>query len=109
MATRSTTDSETTNETGFDSDKARHVLAIVFSIGRLIRPLELASRCTSFSVSFELIHYLCCIPDPPLSLTEDLYSASSSDALKAFADSTANSEGRRNEESTNLMGKKTWK
>ncbi|KAL5551355.1 hypothetical protein UlMin_001531 [Ulmus minor] len=72
MATRST-NSELSIVTGSDSLRARHLLAVLESLGRPAGPLELASLCTSFPASPELVLRLCSIPDSPLVLTDDLY------------------------------------
>ncbi|KAF3448256.1 hypothetical protein FNV43_RR08969 [Rhamnella rubrinervis] len=90
METRST-DSEISNPTSSNSDKARHLLALVISLGRPARPPELASRCTSFPASSELVQSLCSIPDSPLALTEDLYVKPSPAALIAFESGAGNS------------------
>ena len=88
METRSN-DSELSTTTSSDSHKARHFLALLLRLGRPARPPELASLCTSFPASPELVYYLCSIPNSPISLTADLYVTLSPVAALAFFDSPA--------------------
>ncbi|PON64619.1 Serine/threonine protein kinase [Parasponia andersonii] len=82
-------DSEMSTTTGPDSHKARHFLALLLRLGRPARLSELASLCTLFPASPEFVHYLCSIPNSPISLTGDLYVTPSPVAAIAFAQSAA--------------------
>ncbi|XP_062073882.1 uncharacterized protein LOC133778073 [Humulus lupulus] len=88
METRSP-DSELSTVASSDYFKARHFLVLLLRLGRPARPPVLASLCTLFPASPELIHYLCSIPNSPISLTGDLYVIPSPVASRAFIESGA--------------------
>ncbi|VFQ70516.1 unnamed protein product [Cuscuta campestris] len=54
-----------------DSEKAWHVFALLLAIRRPAQPAELASICTFFRATPDLIGYLCSIPCSPIHLTPD--------------------------------------
>ena len=56
-----------------DSDKARHLLALLLSLGRPTRPSELAARCSAFPATAHLVQRLCSVANSPLSLSDDLF------------------------------------
>lgn len=56
-----------------ESQMAWHLAALLLSLGHPARPADLASRCTLFSASPELVEFLCSIPKSPIFLTTDLY------------------------------------
>ncbi|XP_038726097.1 uncharacterized protein LOC120017099 [Tripterygium wilfordii] len=51
--------------------KAWHLVALIVQIGRPSLPRELASRCSLFPASPDLIEFLCFLPNSPVALTED--------------------------------------
>ncbi|CAI0417641.1 unnamed protein product [Linum tenue] len=54
---------------GSDSQKAWHLLYLVFSIGRPATLLEVASRCAPFRATPDLVRSLCSLLDSPIALT----------------------------------------
>ncbi|KAB5564147.1 hypothetical protein DKX38_004201 [Salix brachista] len=59
-----------TNSTESDlQEKAWHILGALLSIGNPTPALELASHCTLFNASPDLIESLCSIPNSPITLT----------------------------------------
>ncbi|KAL9387510.1 hypothetical protein Peur_020634 [Populus x canadensis] len=50
-------------------EKAWHILGLLLSIGNPTPALELASHCTLFNASPDLIESLCSIPNSPITLT----------------------------------------
>jgi cell division control protein 7 len=65
-------DSLATATTSTESDlqeKAWHILGLLLSIGNPTPALELASHCTLFNASPDLIESLCSIPNSPITLT----------------------------------------
>ncbi|XP_020534291.1 uncharacterized protein LOC105632339 isoform X2 [Jatropha curcas] len=61
--------SAVTNTADSESQKAWYILALLISIGRPTSTLELASRCTLFRATPEIIRSLCSIPNSPITLT----------------------------------------
>ncbi|KAM6588395.1 hypothetical protein CsatA_011000 [Cannabis sativa] len=72
-----------------DYHKASHFLVLLLRFGRPARPPLLASLCTLFPSSPDLVHYLCSIPNSPISLTGDLFVIPSPVASRAFIQSAA--------------------
>lgn len=66
-----------------ESEMAWHLAALLLSVGQPARPADLASRCTLFTASPELVEFLCSIPKSPIFLTTDLYVTLSAVALVA--------------------------
>ncbi|EEF30604.1 cell division control protein, putative [Ricinus communis] len=62
-------DSLSTTESNSDLQKAWHLLSLLLSIGHLTSPHELASLCTLFPTTPDLVEFLCSIPHSPLTLT----------------------------------------
>ncbi|KAJ7003479.1 hypothetical protein NC653_008639 [Populus alba x Populus x berolinensis] len=65
-------DSLATATTSTESDlqeKAWHIIGLLLSIGNPTPALELASHCTLFNASPDLIESLCSIPNSPITLT----------------------------------------
>lgn len=52
-----------------DSQKAWHIFAVLLAHGLPARPDELTSKCVLFDSSSVEIHFLCSIPNSPISLT----------------------------------------
>ncbi|XP_021657509.2 uncharacterized protein LOC110647822 isoform X2 [Hevea brasiliensis] len=52
-----------------ESQKAWHLLSLLLSLGHPTSPLELASRCTLFRATPDLIISLCSTPNSPITLT----------------------------------------
>ncbi|KAJ7952580.1 Kinase like protein [Quillaja saponaria] len=67
-----------------ESQRAWHLAALLLSIGRRTRAAVLASRCTLFAASSDLVEFLCSIPNSPILLTSDLYVTLSPVVLIAF-------------------------
>ncbi|KAG9454440.1 hypothetical protein H6P81_007344 [Aristolochia fimbriata] len=97
------TECDTSDATAMiDRDKAWHLLSVLLRIGRPAQPAELASRCTLFSASSDLVEFLCWIPDSPLFLTENhfvtisrsVFSACSKFLTNAVASFVPRSRGR---------------
>ncbi|TXG51220.1 hypothetical protein EZV62_023744 [Acer yangbiense] len=72
--------------TDSSTEKAWHVVALLLSLGRPACPAEVASRCTLFLATPDLIVSLCLAPNSPISLTNDLYVTLSLNALLRFAE-----------------------
>lgn len=67
-----------------DLHKAWHLLSLILTNGRPVRPAALASRCTSFRSSNEYVEFMCSIPNSPIFLTENRFVILSSAAFVAF-------------------------
>ncbi|KAJ9680535.1 hypothetical protein PVL29_019762 [Vitis rotundifolia] len=65
------TNTEHCTVTAEDREKAWHILAILLSIGRPVRPEELALKCEFLGASPELVRFLCTVPSSPLLLMEN--------------------------------------
>ena len=65
------TNTEHCTLTAEDREKAWHILAILLSIGRPVRPEELALKCEFLGASPELVRFLCTVPSSPLLLMEN--------------------------------------
>ena len=65
------TNTEHCTLTAEDREKAWHILAILLSIGRPVRPEELALKCEFLGASPELVRFLCTVPNSPLLLMEN--------------------------------------
>ncbi|KAJ6714926.1 CASEIN KINASE-RELATED [Salix viminalis] len=64
-------DSLTTTTESDLQEKAWHILALLLSIGNPTPAPDLASHCTLFNASPDLIESLCLIPDSPITLTSN--------------------------------------
>lgn len=65
------TDTEHCTVTAEDRDKARLILAVLFSMGRPMHPEELTLKCAFLGVSPEFVRFLCTVPSSPLLLVEN--------------------------------------
>lgn len=74
-----------------DLQKAWHISAVLLSLRRPVRPIELALKCTLFHTTPELIEFLCSIRNSPLSLTPSYFVTLSSIGYLAIANFLANS------------------
>ncbi|CAH9079973.1 unnamed protein product [Cuscuta epithymum] len=68
-----------------DSQKAWHVFALLLATKRPASPAEIASICTLYHATPDLIEYLCSIPNSPLHLTPDSLVTFSSVVYLTFA------------------------
>lgn len=82
---------ELSTVTNTDLHKAWHLLGLLLTIGRPVRIIELASRCTLFRVAPEFVEFLCSLPYSPLKMTGDLFVTLSSVAILAFGQFVVNS------------------
>lgn len=80
-----------TTTTTTDLQKAWHISAVLLSLRRPVRPIELALKCTLFHTTPELIEFLCSIPNSPLYLTPSYFVTLSSIGYLAIANFLANS------------------
>jgi cell division control protein 7 len=65
-----TTTTTTTTESDLQ-EKAWHILALLLSIGNPTPAPDLASHCTLFNASPDLIESLCSVPNSPITLTSN--------------------------------------
>jgi cell division control protein 7 len=68
--TTTTTTTTTTTESDLQ-EKAWHILALLLSIGNPTPAPDLASHCTLFNASPDLIESLCSVPNSPITLTSN--------------------------------------
>ncbi|KAI9087046.1 hypothetical protein K1719_031007 [Acacia pycnantha] len=66
-----------------ESAMAWHLASLLLSLGSPTHPADLASRCTLFTASPELVELLCSIPKSPILLTSDFYVTLSAVAIVA--------------------------
>lgn len=76
------TDSLLSARNSSPSQKAWHLLSLLFTIGRPARRSELAACCTLFPTSPRVVRSLCSIPHSPIFLTSDLFVVPSLVALQ---------------------------
>ncbi|XP_028772883.1 cell division cycle 7-related protein kinase [Neltuma alba] len=62
---------------------AWHFASLLLSLGHPAHPADLASRCTLFTASPELVEFLCLIPESPILLTSNFYVTLSAVAIVA--------------------------
>ncbi|KAL8509376.1 hypothetical protein ACS0TY_016546 [Phlomoides rotata] len=71
---------------------AWHVLGLLLSHGRPVRPSELASSCAHFYPTPEFIRFICSIPNSPLRIVDNHFVTFSEVGVAAIAQFFANSD-----------------